>query len=103
MTNITRHAIERVTERFAEMGFDTDTITKTLRVLDQIAPRFRGVNVALHLFDHKPVNIGHAVKSNGDRTYAIIRNGVVVSVMQRRRTQDCSATFFRVDQVITLG
>lgn len=96
---VTRHAVERITERLTDAGLDAPQIAL---VLSEATRKDVKASSEAHLLARLPhrVNPAWGERSNGDQAWGIYREGRLVTVMLRRSTQPATPSSLRVDRVV---
>lgn len=91
-----QHALARVAERF-----NPDDRRRVLSALERLDPGKYVTSAAVLLARlSEPYGFAWGDKSNGQDVWAVVREGRVVTVMLRRKTQPMDPSAFRVDRVV---
>jgi len=100
MSRISTHALDRLNIRVSEEE-KREVIQNVKAVLEVVGRQIDVAVYALKLDAHRATNCDS--KSNGQNIVAIVRKGVVKTVMLRRDNQPPTRTALRVDRVIKMA
>ena len=93
----TEHASERILERCADAGVSPDFVEERLaKALGRCKPT---KSYAIRLVALPKAVGSYGERSNGDEVWAIVRSGIIQTVMLRRQGQTCTPSQFGVHEV----